>query len=332
MTEPNKKPAPVSIEQSTIYTRAMFRLAHLSDIHLGPLPDVTYRDLASKRVTGYINWQRNRRKKLDDTILNSLVQHLKGQEPDHIALTGDLVNLALDGEIEMARRWLEQTGSPEALSVVPGNHDAYVPGALDRACRAWGPWMRGDTEHDPVDSRGFPYCRKRGQVALIGVSSARATAPFMANGFFRRKQAEQLEQMLAETGAEGLFRVILIHHPPVRLAAVPLHRLQGISLFQKTVRKCGVEMVLHGHTHLPTINWIKQPSAVPAPVVGVAAAGQEPGGRRPPARYNLFEIGGTPGDWQVSMTEYGISGHASGVHKLAEHRLYGIETADRAVG
>ncbi|TIO72439.1 MAG: metallophosphoesterase, partial [Mesorhizobium sp.] len=34
----------------------MLRLAHISDVHLGPLPDVTYRDLASKRVLGYVNW------------------------------------------------------------------------------------------------------------------------------------------------------------------------------------------------------------------------------------------------------------------------------------
>ena len=40
----------------------MFRLAHLSDIHLGPLPELSFRELASKRVTGWYNWQRNRRR------------------------------------------------------------------------------------------------------------------------------------------------------------------------------------------------------------------------------------------------------------------------------
>ena len=47
----------------------MFRLAHISDVHLGPLPPVTYRQLASKRITGYINWQRNRSKTFHDGAL-----------------------------------------------------------------------------------------------------------------------------------------------------------------------------------------------------------------------------------------------------------------------
>ena len=51
-------------------------------------------------------------------------------------MTGDLVNLALDGEIEMARLWLETLGAPQDVSVVPGNHDAYVPGAFDKVCRS----------------------------------------------------------------------------------------------------------------------------------------------------------------------------------------------------
>ena len=55
----------------------MFRLAHLSDIHLGPLPEVSYRELASKRITGYINWQRNRKRAMfGDTLLNLSLIHI----------------------------------------------------------------------------------------------------------------------------------------------------------------------------------------------------------------------------------------------------------------
>ena len=111
----------------------MYRLAHISDAHLGPLPGVTYRDLASKRVLGYVNWQRNRRRTMHDAIIDTLVTDIKASDVDHIAVTGDLVNLALDGEIEMARLWLETLGAPHDVSVVPGNHDAYVPGAFDKA-------------------------------------------------------------------------------------------------------------------------------------------------------------------------------------------------------
>ena len=141
----------------------MFRLAHVSDVHLGPLPDVTYRDLASKRMVGYVNWQRSRRHLMQDSVISSIVADIQATGVDHLAVTGDLVNLALDGEIELAKLWLETLGSAENVSVVPGNHDAYVPGAFDKTCRAWGAWMTGDGLSAPADRHAFPYMRVRGK-------------------------------------------------------------------------------------------------------------------------------------------------------------------------
>jgi 3',5'-cyclic AMP phosphodiesterase CpdA len=298
----------------------MFRLAHLSDVHLGPLPDITYRQLASKRVTGYVNWQRNRRRYMHDDVLDSITADIKAAAPDHIALTGDLVNLALDAEIELARQWLYSFGQADDISVVLGNHDAYVPGAFDKACRAWGPYMAGDGLSPPTDRRAFPYMRVRGNVALIGVSSARATAPFMANGFFRETQAERLGALLDLAAKKSLFRIVMIHHPPVRNAAPQHKRLFGISLFQKIIREHGAELVLHGHTHLPTTNWIAA-SEDPTPVVGVSAGGQAAGGESPPAQYNLFEISGEAGSWRVKLTRRGLTGLSTGVSEISSQVL-----------
>ncbi|TIU09350.1 MAG: metallophosphoesterase, partial [Mesorhizobium sp.] len=64
----------------------MLRLAHISDVHLGPLPDVTYRDLASKRVLGYVNWQRNRRRHMHDAVIDTIVGDIKANAPDHLAV------------------------------------------------------------------------------------------------------------------------------------------------------------------------------------------------------------------------------------------------------
>ena len=288
----------------------MLRLAHLSDIHLGPLPDVSYRDLASKRVIGYVNWQRNRRRHMHDSVLETLIADMKTSAPDHVAVTGDLVNLGLDSEIEMARLWLETLGPPQDVSVVPGNHDAYVPGSFDKACRAWEPWMRGDGATQLVGRNAFPYLRVRGDVALIGISTARATAPFMANGFFEEGQAGRLSRLLDATAERGLFRVVMIHHPPVRGAVQQHKRLFGISRFHKVVDRHGAELVLHGHSHDPTLYWIGSRTAR-IPVVGVAAAGQAPGGRHAAAQYNVLDIDGRPGAWSVRLTRRGLTGPAA---------------------
>lgn len=300
----------------------MFRLAHLSDVHLGPLPDVTYRDLASKRMVGYVNWQRNRRHLMTDGVLGSIVADIKNAGVDHIAVTGDLVNLALDAEIELAKQWLETLGPPDGVSVVPGNHDAYVPGAFDKVCRSWGGWMTGDGQNAPADRHAFPYLRVRGKVALIGVSTARATAPFMANGFFREDQSHRLGAVLDKAARHGLFRVVMIHHPPVRGAVAQHKRLFGIGNFQKTISRHGAELILHGHSHEPTLHWIGGKGRQTVPVVGVAAGGQAVGGAHPAAQWNLFEISGEPEEWSVRLIRRGLSGPTLPVDELSSVELW----------
>jgi 3',5'-cyclic AMP phosphodiesterase CpdA len=298
----------------------MFRLAHLSDIHLGPLPSVSVRQLASKRVTGYVNWQFGRKAQHQGDISGTILAAIAAAHPSHVAVTGDLINLGLDTEIENARLWLQMVGEPGSVSVVPGNHDAYVPGAFARALAAWRPWMQGDGAGAAAPP--FPYLRIREGVALIGLSSARATAPFMATGYFRRPQAEILGRLLGETARAGLFRVVLIHHSPVIGASSFRRRLIGASLFRDVVRRHGAELVLHGHTHLPTLAWIEG-TGTEVPVVGVAAAGQAPGGANPAAQYNLFEIDGAPGKWRAAVTRYGLGEQPAEIVALSRTQLHG---------
>ena len=98
---------------------AAFTLAHLSDPHLPPLPAARLRDLAGKRALGYLNWTRNRHKYHRREVLDALVSDMQAQTPDHIAVTGDLVNLALEAEFAPARAWLESVGAPDRVTVDP---------------------------------------------------------------------------------------------------------------------------------------------------------------------------------------------------------------------
>jgi 3',5'-cyclic AMP phosphodiesterase CpdA len=306
----------------------MFRLAHISDIHLSPLPQVRLRELASKRITGYINWKRHRKGAMHDWVLESLIKDLKSKKPDHIAVTGDLVNLALNLEIDNGYEWLKQLGDQQDVSFVPGNHDAYVPGALNKSCCKWEQWMRGDGIDNHEKRPQFPYLRVRDGVAIIGVSSARATGPFMASGDFLPAQAERLKKILLETGEQGLCRVILIHHPPIRNATPAYKRLFGIARFQKVIREAGAELILHGHTHLATHNEIAAPNGA-VPVICVPSASQAPyapagqEGRKPPARYNMFSIEALsqPQSWKCHWQQYGFTNESTEVALLADQEL-----------
>ena len=95
----------------------MFTLAHLSDWHLASRPALS--ELIGKRGLGYINWHRSRKKIHRPDVLDATIRDLKASAPDHIAVTGDLVNLSLPDEYNRARGWLQTLGSPRDVTLGP---------------------------------------------------------------------------------------------------------------------------------------------------------------------------------------------------------------------
>ncbi|MCZ2158389.1 metallophosphoesterase [Bartonella sp. 220] len=280
---------------------SMFYLAHISDVHLSPLPQPSLFELCGKRLTGYLNWQKKRKHKMATNVLETLMDALKKTNPDHLVISGDLVNLALDKEFEQARDWLLTQGQPQNISVIFGNHDAYVRGAFQKACTFFQPWITGDFPQNPP----FPYMRVRNNVAIIGTSSAIATPPFQASGYFGKRQAQALSKLLNEAATRNLFRVVMIHHPPFHHATSWHKKLWGIDRFLDVIKHHGCELVLHGHTHLPTLHTLKGIRGT-IPIVGVASASQTFGDKKPPAGFNLFAIDGSHQQWSCQLQRYSL--------------------------
>jgi 3',5'-cyclic AMP phosphodiesterase CpdA len=298
----------------------MFLLAHLTDPHLGPLPAVRRRDLVSKRGLGYVNWQRNRVHAFDGEVLAALTDDIRAHQPDHIAVTGDIVNLALADEFVAAHEWLAGLGDPRDVTVIPGNHDAYVSGAFSELIKIWRDFMTDDDE--PGEFARFPFVRRRGPVALVGLSTAIATMPLMATGHIAADQATSLGERLAKLGDEGCFRVVLIHHPPNSGISAWSRRLIGAGLFRAEIAKHGAELVLHGHNHRLMVSQLAGPHAE-VPVVGGAAASVSPHGSRTGGSYNLFRIETSNGGFACRMTERGVRHVGGKVETLSERVLIG---------
>lgn len=295
----------------------IFKLAHISDCHLGPLPMVRRRELISKRVLGYINWQRNRAKAFVAGTTEILLADMQAQQPDHIAVTGDLVNLGLEAEFENAGRFLVSLGTPETVTAIPGNHDAYVPGALDRFNLHCAPYLTSDPGTTAATTP-YPIIRKRGPLAIIGLSTARASGPFMATGAVDHRQRERMEAGLLSSS--GQFRVVLIHHPPFDKAGPWHKRLVGARQLRDVWQKTGAELVLHGHTHLPTRRTVEGPDG-PIAVFGVASAAQAPGGHRPAASYTLFEIAEADDAWTVTAIRRGYPHQGGDITELTREEF-----------
>jgi len=287
----------------------MFTLAFLSDPHLAPLPRPALSELMSKRILGYLNWLRSRKDIHSRRVLDTLTWDLLAQKTDHIAVGGDLINLALHDEFTKAHDWLQTLGSPNRVSVVPGNHDAYVHLDYGSGIGLWDAYMTGDgskTEPLSPSGEGFPYVRRFGGIALIGLSSGIPTAPFFAAGEVGPDQRAALERILSELGEQDVFRIIMIHHPPLTGQSASRRGLRDVVELEGILKSCGAELVLYGHRHFHAIDTLDTVSGTAA-IVGVPSASSCDGRAGHLARYNLFRIWKKREKWHCEMTGRGLT-------------------------
>ncbi len=295
----------------------MFRLAHITDPHVGPLPRPRLRQLLSKRATGYMNWRRGRSRFHDMDVLAALVADLHEQGSDHIACTGDLCNIGLPDEWETAKVFLEGLGSPERVSFVPGNHDAYVRGSLEGLLRICGAWTKGEDGQASV----FPYLRRRGPLALIGLSSAIPTKPFAASGKLGHRQIAAAEALLAGLSEEAdrPCRVVMIHHPPHPGGAQPSRALKDAAAFSAMISRVGADLVLHGHNHVGSVAFLEGPDGASIPIVGAPSASARTIRISHRAAYILYDVVRNGSGHLITATERGLvgEGHIDSIRSVA---------------
>lgn len=303
-----------------------FVLAHLSDIHLAPVVGFSVPHWRVKRLLGYVNWHRKRKGVHLRLVVDRLAADLAMQRPDHIAVTGDLVNLGLPGEHAAALEWLRSIGSAERVTVVPGNHDIYVRMWRDSGTARWQEFMRANPEGAGYgdDRHVFPFVRRFGQIALVGVNSAIPTMPVLARGRVGREQLHRLGRILDALGRERLTRIVLIHYPPLPGQSSPSRKLLDAEAMQQVLSEHGAELVLHGHNHTNTLAYCASNKSS-IPVIGVASAslGRAYHGESLGC-YNLYRITVGSGTPEIVLTARGIA-HRDGPVIELEHRAIRVE-------
>lgn len=271
--------------------------------------------MANKRLTGVLNWHRSRATIHSMAVLDAIIADIAAHRPDHVALTGDLVNVGYPPEFPIAAARLAPLGNPEDVSIIPGNHDAYVRGSLPAMEKHFAPFMRGDGADADAPLR-YPFLRVRGRIALIGVNTGVPTPPFFATGTLGRPQREALARMLKETREQGLFRVLMIHHPPLGRGVKFGRGLTDSRATEKLLRDVGAELVLHGHNHRHSLLHAAGPDG-PIPVLGVGSASAVPGTPQHLAEYHLIRI--DPGSIRpIRIERRGISLHDRKIARLGQ--------------
>ena len=279
-------------------------LAHLSDPHFFSPTGSRFSDFLNKRLYGYLSWNRQRRYEHSDKVVTALIEDLQCRRPDQITVTGDLTHLGLPDEYRRAAEFLRLLGPPERVTVIPGNHDAYVASAWENGRNLWKPYLVGDHGQTSGEKPeiSYPFIREQKDTVFIGLTSARPGLPFLATGTLGKTQLQRLEELLEEYGSRRQCRVILIHHPPLPKATGRRKRLTDANAFHALLRRCGAELVLHGHTHHSSTAFVETASGR-VPVVGVASASAI--GRTPWRRstYNLYRIARREQKWQIKIKQ-----------------------------
>lgn len=294
---------------------SIFRIAHLSDPHLPPPRGAFgWRDIASKRLLSRIAWRRKHKEHQPD-VLAAMVADIKAYAPDHIAVTGDLTNFASTVEVEAARLWLSALGASDRITLSPGNHDALVEGAGPDRFAPWSAWLGDDGEVV------FPHLRLRDGVAIINLCSAVPTAPHLATGRLGEAQLARLDAMLADPSHHGLFRVVLIHHPPIPGAVSKRKSLEDQAALRAIMKRRGVDLVLHGHAHEGLVATTPGPSDRPIPVLGVPSASALGRGKHPAARWHAIEITQDGSETSVRVIARGLDPETGQVGELGRYVL-----------
>lgn len=237
---------------------AIMRVAHLSDLHVLALDGVSRLRFINKRFTGLVNLRVKREHKHRPGHLLAVARAIRLAKVDHVVITGDLTNLALEQEFEAVLRLVEEElgVDPEHVTIVPGNHDLYTRGAMrsQRFTRFFAPYLKSDLPDLAADiSLGrFPVVKLRGPLAIIGLSSAVPRPPLVASGELGTAQIDALARILAHDEVKRRTPIIALHHPihnPSSTLKTWVEGLVDAPDLADAVASIDKGLLLHGHLH-----------------------------------------------------------------------------------
>lgn len=267
------------------------RLAHFSDLHLLSPEGVRMLQLINKRWIGALNLLANRGRHHQPPIFEAMIEDLNAQKVDHIVCTGDITNLALESEFAFGRSLFERFElSAGDISVIPGNHDAYVHQGIELFRQYFGEYHRSDDAWVWGEEDAWPLVRVRGDVAIIGLTTSFQTPWFTAYGRIGDTQRQRLSAVLADERLAGKFRILAIHHPVIgRRAENRIRGLKDWPQLGEIVREHGVELILHGHEHRDLTTHVDGPNG-PVAARCIQSGSYEANVPERRARYRIFEI------------------------------------------
>ena len=229
-------------------------LIHLSDLHFGP---------------AYLSH-------LGDLVL----KEIETLQPDAVVISGDFTMRARHNEYQAARVYLNQITRP--MLTIPGNHDQPLSAPVERLTRPFARYQ----QHICADTDSTLAA---GGLFIAGLNDNRRILP---GGFWSRQQRAWLAAQM-DGAPRGALRIVATHH---QLMWEGKARPAGFWFPARALAflaRHGVELVLNGHTHIPS-------AEQPAHGIVVARAGTSTSSRTRHGNSNAYNLI-TIDDRQISV-------------------------------
>jgi len=238
---------------------------HLSDLHLGN--DIVLRSALKLR-----SW----RKRTSQRITDGLAASISELRPDYIVISGDFVNKAKRGTFLYASKYIRELLSrtqfnfEERLLTVPGNHDvSFMPRKhsddFERLYR-YRRFLQGLFRSSQFDDYRARYFRidPRARLIFLCLDSTLKEANPGAEGQIGRDQLKWVRAKLGRlvellgNDYSHFAKIAILHHHCKGIARTPVAHDRLMQLLDaedvlKLFHEAGVNIVLHGHRHVPRV-------------------------------------------------------------------------------
>ena len=304
----------IKADKNSGHANQSYRFVQLSDLHLSSpgLPN-PYR-LFNKRILGYLSWLKKRKFIHKRSILDCAMDEVANLNTDHLVITGDLLHIGLRNEFEQSVKWLARYDPPSDITIIPGNHDLYVKEKWSRSFNYWQEFMIGDNDPglENIDNDNaldklnilYPIVRIREQVAFIGISSVFESPWFRATGLICREQLDRLEAILNDPAYKHYCKVLLVHHPVTLTYTKRRKCLINHKELTDLVAQSPVNLILHGHEHKTSVEYISSTRNINIPVVGIASSSSASASDIARAEFALYKILRSDSAWNIEMDSY----------------------------
>lgn len=270
------------------------RLAHFSDLHVTHTPSqMPLREWRLKRLLNAVSYYpagRHWRFRDNERRISELLADAQAQHPDYMLCTGDLTATSLDSELASAARLF----APYDCTIIPGNHDRYVPSALGKFEQYFG-------------TRTYPYVQQWSEgVTLVCLDVVRPTSIVDSRGFCGEPQLQALRDLLP--GLRGQFVILALHYGLLQSNGerdTRTHRLEDDEALLAILDdvELPIDLVLHGHLHMPFVLGRHQRQII---CVGSGTDLHRPCG------YNLYDIDAAAKTVRIERRSYTPTGYISG--------------------